>query len=67
MPCNCITEINTALSEKYPDAKLDTVTSFPEMKENLFQTFSYKVAGKKKRKTGPIFCNYCPFCGVRLR
>jgi len=64
--CNCIKLVNESLQEQYPDAKLETGITFPEMQEMLYVTFSYQPVGKKKRKNQVVVASFCPFCGKKM-
>jgi len=64
--CECIKLVNESLRESYPDARLETGISFPEMQEMLYINFTYQPTTNKKRKTQVVVATYCPFCGKKM-
>lgn len=67
MLCDCIKIVQEGLRKEYPEAKLETGFTFPDMKEALYIRFTYQPKGKKREKHQALICIYCPFCGKKVK
>lgn len=73
--CNCLTDIQKKISEKYPEWKGKKVISITpptvfyiqndKMVSGTSSDFDIKVEGIKKDYPVSIKHTFCPFCGVK--